>query len=117
MKTKNTVEKLVKSKEIILLDEFITRKHGLGAKVGLLKADWEALEMDKALTEKKGKKIKQFVNAILWLIFRCQKTGIKANAIVHLEAVGFPPLAMGCYPWNSRSKESVLVISRVKGGE
>lgn len=117
MKTKNTVEKLVKSKEIILLDEFITRKHGLGAKVGLLKADWAALEMDKALSEKHHKKVKSFVNAILWLVFRCQKTGVKANAKVHLEAVGFPPLAMGCYPWNSKSPESVLVISRVQGGE
>ena len=117
MKTKNTVEKLVKSKEIILLDEFLLRKYGLAAKVGLVKEDWDALEMDKALSEKHGKKIKQLVNAVAWLVFRCQKTGVKANAVVHLEAVGFPPLAMGCYPWNSRSKESVLVISRIKGGE
>lgn len=117
MKTKNTVEKLVKSGEIILLDEAVMKKSGLGARVGLLKEDWAALKMDEKMAEKHQKKIKQFVNAILWLILRCQKTGVKANAKVHLEAVGFPPLAMGVYPWNSRSKESVLVISQIKGGE
>lgn len=111
MKKAKTVEQLIEKGEVILLDPHMVSKAGLNAKVGFVKAEYEALEIDKALGEKKGKRVKVLVNALMWLVFRCQKTGVKANAIVKLEAAGWPPLAMGCYPFNS-GKESVLIVGR-----
>ena len=113
MKKAKTVEQLIERGEIILLDPFMVRKAGLAVKVGLPKAEYEALEIDKALTEKKGKRVKALINAVMWLVFRCQKTGVKANAVVKLDAAGWPPMCMGVYPFNS-GNESVLILGRIK---
>lgn len=113
MKKAKTVEKLIEKGEIILLDPFMVSQAGLGVKVGLPKAEYEALEVDKALGEKKGKRVKALINAVMWLVFRCQKMGVKANAVVKLDAAGWPPMCMGVYPLNS-GKESVLILARLK---
>ena len=113
MKKSKTVEQLIKSGEIILLDPYMVSKAGLSVKVGLPKAEYEALEVDKALGEKKGKRVKALINAVMWLVFRCQKTGVKANAVVRLDAAGWPAMCMGVYPFNS-GKESVLILARLK---
>ena len=113
MKKAKTVEQLIEKGEIVLLDPFMVSKAGLGVKVGLPKAEYEALEVDKALGEKKGKRVKALINAVMWLVFRCQKTGVKASAVVQLDAAGWPKMCMGVYPFNS-GKESVLILARLK---
>lgn len=113
MKKAKTVEQLIEKGEVLILDPFMVRKAGLNVNVGLPKAEYEALEMDKALTEKKGKRVKALINAVMWTVFRCQKTGVQANAIVKLDAAGWPPLCMGVYPFNG-GKESVIILARMK---
>ena len=115
---KQTVEQLIESGELVLIDPFLTRKAGLGSKVALPKAEHTALEIDRRMGLKKGKEIKVLLNAIAWTVLKCQKTGVKANALVHVPAAGFPALVMCVYPFNlTDSRESVLIIQRMKSEE
>lgn len=115
-KTKTgSVESLIISGELVVLDEVITKREGLGVKLAMPKVDFDALDMVKKTAAKsRGKGIAPLVNSVMWLIVRCQKTGVKANAVVALEAVGYPPLVMQVFPLNPDSKESVLVIQKRK---
>lgn len=110
-----TIEEKIASGELVFLDEYTTRKEGLGVRVAMPKVDFDALDMvKKTAAQYRAKSITPLVNAIMWLVVRCQKTGIKANAVVALEAAGFPPLVMTVHPFNVGSKESVLLVQRKK---
>ena len=110
----NTPAELIASGDLIVLDEVMSKKAGIAVKVAMPKRDYLALEIDKAMGEKKAKKVKALLNAVAWLVVRCQRTGIKANAVVRLDTADFPPMVMTVHQMAANKPEAVLVIQKMK---
>lgn len=111
---KKSVEDAIKAGEFIAIDPFLTRKAGLLSQVALPAAEYKALGISALVVEKRSKKLKSLLNAIAWTIFKCQRTGVKANVIVQVDAAGFPPLAMGVSPFSEKDPTPVVIIERKK---
>ena len=116
MKTeKRPIDEQLKAGDLILIDPKLTDKEGLRVPIAMLKADYKALKIDTLLSSKKDKKkVAALVRAVLWLVVRCQKTGVKADAIVALDALGFPPLVMSVHPMSAKDLRPVLVVQKKK---
>ena len=116
MKTeKRPIDEQLKAGDMILIDPKLTDKEGLRVPIAMLKADHKALKIDALLASKKDKKkVATLVRAVMWLVVRCQKTGVKADAVVALEAAGFPPLVMSVHPMSAKDLRPVLVVQKKK---
>lgn len=104
--TKKTVEQALKDGDFVEISGYDTRKAGIQVKVIIPKADCDLIE------NKPGRKMKSLLNATAWTILKCQRTGVKQNAIVALDAAGFPKMAMACCPFSDKDMSPVIIVSR-----
>lgn len=116
MKTeKRPIDDQIIAGDLILIDPKLTDKEGLRVPIAMLKADYKDLKIDVLLSSKKDKKkVAALVRAVMWLVVRCQKTGVKADAVVELPAPGFPPLVMSVHPMSAKDLRPVLVVQKKK---
>lgn len=116
MKTeKRPIDDQIISGDLILIDPKLTDREGLKVPVAMFKADYKDLKIADLLSTKKDrKKVATLVRAVLWLVVRCQKTGVGADAVVALDALGFPPLVMSVHPMSATDLRSVLVVQKKK---
>jgi hypothetical protein len=113
--SKKTIAELHKAGEITLLDAKLSDKHGLAGRVGFLTKEYNELGIKKLTASKKGKKAKpmtRLMAAIYWTIAKCQTGGIPASAIVKLTVDGWPPLAMGIYPYSVAIPQPIIMVSK-----
>lgn len=116
MKTeKRPIDEQLKAGDLILIDPKLTDKEGLQAQIAMFKKDYEALKIAALLSSKKDKKkVAALIRAVLWLVVRCQKTGVRDNAVIELTAKDFPPLAMSVHPMSATDMRPVLVVQKKK---
>ena len=116
MKTeKRPIDEQLKAGDMILIDPKLTDKEGLRVPIAMFKADHKALKIDALLASKKDKKkVAVLVRAVMWLVVRCQKTGVSADAVVELPAAGWPALVMSVHPMSATDLRPVLVVQRKK---
>ena len=108
---KKTMEQALKDGDFIAISSFDTRKAGIVVKVVIPKADTDLIE------KRTAKRMKSFLNAVAWMIHKCQANKIPASAIVALEAASMPPLAMSCVPMSATDLTPVIVVGRRKKEE
>lgn len=107
---KKTIEAALKSGEFIELDGYILRKAGIMTRLAMPRSEYDVLHLGKLFGTKETPKRKKFLAAIAWLIHRCRVNKVNPNAVVALDAPGFPPLAMAVVPFNETDLTSVVVI-------
>ena len=112
-KQKKTAEEAVKTGEFIALDKAILDRAGLATQVILPAADHRALKLEKAVANRIGGKVEKLACAVAFEVFKCQRSGVKADVVVQVLAKGFPALAMGIVPFNEKG-EPVIVLSIAK---
>lgn len=113
-KKANTPAELIASGDLIVMDEVMSKKAGIAVKVAMPKKDYLAFEIDKAMGEKKAKKVKALLNAVVRLVVRCQRTNVKANAVVRLDTADFPTMVMTVHQMAANNPEAVLIIQKMK---
>ncbi len=105
---KKTMEESLADGSFIAISAFDTRKAGIIAKVVIPKEDCDLIE------GKPAKHIKSLLNAVAWMIHRCQANKIPASTVVALEAKDMPPLAMACVPMSLKDNTPVILVARRK---
>lgn len=112
---RKTIAELHKAGEITLLDEKLSGKHDLVGRVGFITKEYDEMGIKNLTASKKGKKTKPMaalLREVYWTIARCQAQRIPSNAIVKLTVDGWPPLAMGIYPYSVAIPQPIIMISK-----
>ena len=112
---RRTISELVEAGEVTLLDAKLSGKHDLVGRVGFITTEYNELGIKSLTASKKGKKTKMMaalLREVYWTIARCQSQGIPSGAIVKLTVPGWPPLAMGVYPYSVAIPQPIIMISK-----
>lgn len=108
---KKSMEQALKDGEFIAISGFDTRKAGILVQVVMPKSDTDLIE------NRPAKHMKSLLNAVAWMVHKCQANKIPASAIVALDAANMPKLAMACVPMSETDLTPVIVVSRRKKEE